>query len=534
MRKSRFAAFVCTITIAISCVTGCGDFNFTEDDQYANDVAFISMEEEPSLDYEVPKSIPHILVDQLGYLPEGSKQVIFYGEELPTSFQIVDADSDITVYFGSLDNQSFDEERNTNVACGDFGDFTTEGEYYIRADKLGVSYHFEIRNGIYDDIFTQSCKTYYYNRCGITLTETLAGEYAHNACHTGNSVLREDMNVNLDVTGGWHQDESGSKNVESASKTLATMLLAYEIFPDAFSDNIGIPESDNQVPDILDEARYEVDWLWKMQNPETGEVYSAVSVSDKESEGKNITSYVEMSTPESCRAFAFVMAKFGYLYQNFDKEYATSCLQAADRAWKYAELNDENADSVILDDKAKAAQRFAAAAEIYRASGLEEYRKFVEEYLKQSNPQNAFDNEMEFYGAVTYINTKQPVDTEICGAIIKPILKKAEDISAKARESKFLVPGNVEQSDNAELLNQMIYMTLVDYIISNHEYDTIIENYLHYFLGRNHQSITYMDNVGSHSYKDIHGSLGLMKQFDSDSKLIFMLSKVITGYQIKG
>ena len=105
-------------------------------------------------------------------------------------------------------------------------------------------------------------------------------------------------------------------------------------------------------------------------------------------------------------------------------------------------------------------------------------------------------------------------------------MKKAEKISEESRKSPFLVPSDKNQDNNDELLDKMITLTLVDYIITNHEYDTVIENYLHYFLGRNSMSVTYLDNVGTYSYSQIHSSLGLMKQFSEASKLIFMLSKI--------
>ena len=73
----------------------------------------------------------------------------------------------------------------------------------------------------------------------------------------------------------------------------------------------------------------------------------------------------------------------------------------------------------------------------------------------------------------------------------------------------------------------MMYLTMIDHVITNHEYETIIENHLHYFMGRNAKAISYIDNVGERNYKEIDESLGIMKQFEADSKLIFMLSEIV-------
>ena len=106
---------------------------------------------------------------------------------------------------------------------------------------------------------------------------------------------------------------------------------------------------------------------------------------------------------------------------------------------------------------------------------------------------------------------------------------RLEDISELSRNSLFQVPTDLEQTNNSKLLKSMTIMTLVDHIIPNAEYDTIIENYLHYFLGKNVLAISYVDNAGTYSYKDVHEALGLMKQFNENARFIFLLSRIISN-----
>lgn len=480
---------------------------------------FVSMEDEAVLEYMVPKSIPHILVDQLGYLPGHTKQVFFFGNTIPETFTICSKETGSVEYIGTTELRGMSEVYGCNVALGDFTDFDLEGEYYIYADYLGESFCFRIEEGLYDGIFDAAQKSYYYNRCGITITD----QYGHNACHTANSVFREDMTQLVDVTGGWHQDASGSKNIEESAYATAVMLLAYEFYPDAFSDSVGIPESGNEIPDILDEIKYETDWLNKMQDAKTGAVYSALTIVSKD---KSEISYLEKPSIDSTYAFAFVMAKMSYIYQRFDREYATNCLQAADRAWKYSVLNEDK-DSI-------AEWKIAAACEIYRASGLKECRSYIEDYFK--NPQEAVSDDAAtpiFFGEITYLSTTQKVDNEVCNVMISQILKKAEEISQEARSSSFLVPCDEGQTNNSQLLDRMVTQTIVDYVITNHEYDNVIENYLHYFLGRNPISLSYIDGTGTNNYQEISSSMGIMKQFDNNAKLIFLLSKVVDSKDIQ-
>lgn len=510
---------VITVLLGIIICAGCSRPPLNEQEvQEENIVGFTSMEEEPELSYEVPVSTPGILIDQLGYMTQSSKIAVFQGEEMPEEFRVVNIQTKETVFTGFLEEKEFTGNLNEYNKYGDFSALTIPGSYYIEAPVLGRSYSFVIDDDIYDQILQEACKEYYYNRCGMTLTEEYAGGRAHNACHTGKAVLREDVSVSLDVSGGWHQDEKGQKDVVSAAKAMSVMMLSYELHDKSFGDNAGIPESGNEIPDILDEVRYETEWLLKMQDQKTGAVYSGLTVDlvNSTNPGRTVEIYVEPATSDAGRAFAMAIARFGYLYQDYDGEYAGICLKAAERAYKYAEKNEDEKNEL----------EFAAAAELYRATGKSSYRKAANDFLNTKDLTRE-KNEITLLGCVTYISTKRSVNISLCEKIMKMLMEQAEEISGAAETSSYLAAGNKEQDNNNLLLFDMMYLTVVNHIISNKEYGTVIENHLHYFLGRNEKAICYIDNAGENSYAAIDGSLGIMKQFDANSKLIFMLSEIM-------
>ena len=162
----------------------------------------------------------------------------------------------------------------------------------------------------------------------------LAGEAARNACHSGEAQLRSEADTKLDVSGGWHEDEMSSRDVLTGCRTVNYLLLAYELYPEVFDDSVGIPESGNEIPDVLDEVRYEIDWLLKMQDAKSGAVYSAVNSVDNKTAGYLL--YVDDINMNATIQFAATLSRFSYLYQNYDRAFATQCLQAADRAYRYA------------------------------------------------------------------------------------------------------------------------------------------------------------------------------------------------------
>ena len=520
MTRHRIKSVVAACLILILVLNGCGAPPLTEDVK-EEEPGITSMEEEPDLAYEVPVSLPNILVNQLGYITNGTKMAVFRGGEVSADFYVIKADTGETAFTGTLEKGN-SGKTDDQLYYGDFSALIQPGTYYLETPILGRSYPFQVADDLYAQVFREACRQYYYNRCGMSLTSEFAGERAHNACHTGNAVLREDISVSLNVSGGWHQDEMGSKDVVKASENIGVMLLAYELYGGAFGDNMGIPESGNDIPDILDEIRYEIEWLLKMQDPASGAVYSGVTVYEQGT-GKGSVSYVEPADMEAAKAFAAVLAKFSYLYRNYENSFATDCLKASDRAWKYVELNEEKE----LEEADP--WKFAAATELYRASGLAACHRFVTEYLSQIDSGGELD-EVTFWGYVTYISTKQRVNLDLCERITKELMQKAEEISERAGSSGYLVEEGEGNEHNLKLLQNMMYLTMVDYMIANHEYDIVIENHFHYLMGRNEQAVCYVDNEVQNSYKQIDEAMGIMKQFGADSKLIFMLSEIVGGH----
>ncbi len=510
-RIKKTAAFLLSLCL-MGCAVGKGE------GAQGSENTFTSMEAEPDLSYEVPVGSPNIFVNQLGYISESTKVAVFCADELPGTFRVIRKDTGESVFTGYLEENEYLHKTQEYTGYGDFSEVNEPGVYYIEAPVIGRSYSFTIGEDLYDEVFREACRQYYYNRCGMTLSREYAGEMAHNACHTGKALLREDSSVSMDVSGGWHQDETGAKVVEPAAKNIAIMLLAYELYGDSFTDDMGIPESENGVPDLLDEIRYEVEWLLKMQDPATGAVYSGVTIYEQGA-GRS-GAYVESGDLETARAFAMVLAKFSYLYQHYDTAYATECLKAADRAWKYAILNEDRKEGEASGWK------FAAAAELYRASGQQVCHRYISEYLTGKNLEGNMD-EVIFLGCVTYISTKQPVKLSLCENISKALMDKGEEISEAARDSVFMSTGNTDQEGQQELLTNMMYLTMIDHMISNHEYENMIENHLHYLMGRNEKAVSYIDQVGENNDKTIEEGVGIMKQFDADSKLIFMLSEIV-------
>ncbi len=436
----------------------------------------------PDFTYDVPVSHPNIEVDRLGYLPDEKKQAVFVGKGLSGKFELVDAKTGNAVYTGTLKESKTAGENGNKSYTGDFSSWKKTGIYYLETDVIGRSYTFSIKKDLYDGMLRSAVRQYYLSRCGMSLTDQFAGKNAHGACHMRSAYMQGEPDRQLDVQGGWHVDGQGDRDVVQGCQAADMLLMTYELNAEACSDDIGIPESGNNIPDILDEVKYETDWLLKMQDSKSGGVYSGVTVTGSSTSQMLVVGKVTMN---ATLEFAASMAKFSYVYQAFDTDYATTCLKAADRAMKCAEKYESDTDP---------AEVFMAAAELYRATGYSTYRHTVLDFLSTGETPE-LGNISVFRGCVTYLCTKQQVDVEQCNAIITALMDEATDISERSRHAEYFVsePGS---NRNEKMLELTAHLAVVNYVITNHEYQTLLEDYGHYFMGLNSSAVCYVDCDG--------------------------------------
>ncbi len=468
----------------------------------------------PTVVYDVPVSIPGTLVDQNGYRTGAEKSAVFMGEDLPDVFYVYNLDTDELEYTGQMRSVSGKSSQD-QTKIGYFTDLVEDGNYYIYTDVIGSSYSFRIKNDLYDDIYKKACKTYYLNRCGTNLSETYAGDDAHLACHTDESSLQEDPSKKIDVSGGWHLNSQADRDVVLGCKIAQNLLLAYEMNPDAQGDENDLPESGNGIPDILDEIKYEVDWLIKMQDERTGGVYGSVTTSrESEQDLMQAQTVVTPITMEATIRFATLLSDFGYQYQKFDSAFANDCLKCADRAFSLFMRNE---------DVKQSPGAFHAASQLYRATGSTSYEQVLTAWFQRDDFSDRFNEDDDvFLGGITYISTSQKVNVEVCDRIMKLLMSKASQIADASKKSSFLV----SSEDHAQLLDDMRTITITDHIIYNYEYTTIIENHAHYLMGRNPEAVNYITDDTEHTYLDTDAGTGILNQPLLNAKFIFMLSVI--------
>lgn len=326
-----------------------------------------------------------VKVNQIGYAPDDVKTVITTSKD-DERFKIVKADTEETVYIGEYDPKLiFDPNVGSNLHRGDFSDFKATGDFKIISSPSGASYEFSIGEGLYDDIYKDVVLMLYNQRCGCELDPNISGDFAHAACHMQEATVYGDSSgKTYDVSGGWHDAGDYGRYVVPGAKTIQDLFLAYEDYGYA-SDEMGIPESGNGTPDLLDEARYELEWMLKMQDEATGGVYHKVTalVFPETVLAVDETDPMVLA-PMSAAAtgdFAAVMAKASVLYADYDADFSAKCLEASKKAYGWLEANPDakgfwNPDEIVTGeypDNFVIDEKLWAATELYIATGEQTY-----------------------------------------------------------------------------------------------------------------------------------------------------------------
>ncbi len=216
------------------------------------------------------------------------------------------------------------------------------------------------------------------------------------------------------------------------------LLIAYEWYPELFADSDG-----DRTPDTL---KLMSGWI--------------------ERNAKN--------RPQDGDYLVAVLAKFSYLYQNYDRKYANQCLQLASNI--HSQITDyKNADS------------FYALTELYRASGLGEYGKQI---LEQFDFFKAGDSYLEqsgyLYGTMTYLSTRQQIDVNLCSILMDNMMGRAEEIAEV--HGDFLHPVFPKNNGVQELTRKAFELACANYVMNNYQYDHVQEEFFHYLQGRNKDS----------------------------------------------
>ncbi|QSB14629.1 glycoside hydrolase family 9 protein [Natronosporangium hydrolyticum] len=537
---------------------------------------------------------PRVRVNQVGYLPQGPKNATLVTDaEESLAWQLLDADG-AEVATGATAPAGFDPSAGLDVHTIDFSEVKVSGTGFQLAADGEVSYPFDITETLYDDLRRDSLGIYYTQRSGIEITPIEADgelhkeDYVRPAGHVseygGADTNQGDLAVpclpnegavdhqgssqlggyahygpdgwdcpqgyTLDVTGGWYDAGDHGKYVVNSGISVYQLLATYErtrhagvVADGALGDStLIIPERGNDVPDILDEVRWNLDWMLAMQVPDGtemgigGETIDAGGLAhhklhDIAWTGMNMLPhedpmprYLHRPSTAATLNLAAAAAQGARLYDDYDPAYAEDLLAAARRAWDAAQAHpeiyapntndlDPNPGGGPYDDSNLGDEFYWAAAQLYLTTGEEEFATAVLDspYHVGGANEDIFDPAgfgWQWTAPAGRLDLAT-VPNNLPGRadVIDSVIEAADDYLATQAEQPFGQPYGVEFYDWGsahQVINNAVAIATAYDLTGDPAYlDGGLEA-IDYILGRNAINNSYVKGYGTHYSQNMH------------------------------
>ncbi|MFM6976723.1 MAG: glycoside hydrolase family 9 protein [Sphingobacteriaceae bacterium] len=490
------------------------------------------------------KLINHsVKVNQVGYFTNGPKYA-YIGNYLgdagvmdcnPSGFEIKNAQTGLTVFSGYPEIRGNDLNLSgEKVYQCNFSGFNIPGKYYVYVPGIGRSYDFKINDQVMDSVYYHTARSLFYQRCGVALNSPYADpRWSHAACHLNdgvshtswsNSLLYNSESINTSYTMplGWHDAGDYGKYTMTGTTALYYLFTIYQLYPEKFADNeLNIPESGNDVPDILDEAKHEILWLLNMQATDGGVFERVTTLAWPTSMPENdlATRYISEKTTHTTGQFAAIMAMAYRNFLPFWPDLAKNCLEKSKLAMNFlnTHLNVIPANGYnpgitgmgggdYPDPEGDDDERAWAAAELYKSTGDINYRNLFDTYWTKHQAMwgwNPFQHH-QVNASIAYATTSFPVDQTKVNKIKTDCINNAELELIPRTDNNFYfsacrtdVIGYIGWGAYGQSSKYSWDFIMAYYFSGNEKYKKYATLNLDVQLGNNPQNKTYITGIGS-------------------------------------
>jgi endoglucanase len=493
---------------------------------------------------------PFIVVDDFGYRPGAAKFAVIRDPqtgfdaaeafEPGASYALVDAISGEHVFTGALvpwNGGAEDPSSGDRAYWFDFSSVATPSSYYVLDTEKGVrSPVFVVSPDVYRTVLRHALRTFFYQRAGAVKDAVHAGAgWADTASHLGPGQdlqarlfsAPEDASTERDLSGGWYDAGDFNKYTNWTADYVIDLFRAYRERPELWGDDLGIPESGNGVPDIVDEAKWGLDWLVKMQN-EDGSLLSIVGLASGSppSAATGPSRYGSPSTSATlsgASAFAFgatVLKGLGGELATYGADLETR----AQRAWTFADQNPSivfrNNDAASgstglgagqqeVDDAGRLSKKLQAACHLFELTAAAEYRT----YFDQNYTQTGFITTGYTYGWEEFLTESLLHYTTLPGATASVAADILETYAAgvlggdnlpahRGALDPYRAPLQTYTwgSNATKARVGLVAHSFVKYGVPGAPEDEVLaaaESYLHYLHGVNPLGLVYLTNMGA-------------------------------------
>lgn len=472
-----------------------------------------------------------IRLNQVGFYPNGPKVAVVVDASAGPFYVITPGGVD-TVYAGTLGDASTWPASGEMVRQADFSPLREEGTYVLAVPGVGRSAAFEVKPGVHADVARKALHAYYFMRASTPLPELHAGAWARPAGHPDDSVLVHGSAASMGrpegtviaSPGGWYDAGDYNKYVVNSGISTYTLLALYEHYPEESAElAVNIPETGDSVPDVLDEALWNIRWMLTMQDPADGGVYHKLTHAGFQGmvmpHEATAPRYVVQKSTSAALDFAAVAAQAARLYGTYPGAYpglSDTLRTAALQAWRWARAHPEVAydqraingsfdpdvtTGTYGDDRFE--DEFAwAAAELYATTGADSFLT-VASPLELTPTVPGWGN-VGLLGWLTLLHHREQAGAAVDTAVLRQrYLSWAEELAARRRDAPYGIVmggdvGDFVWGSSAVAANQGMALLEAYRLTQDSTFlDAALSN-LDYLLGRNATGYSFVTGVGDH------------------------------------
>ena len=454
----------------------------------------------------------NIRLNQIGYHPKSNKQFIL-ADTTATQFQLLNYQQE-TVYTGRVKSNGNWGPSGEAVYMGDFSSFEVPGTYQIIVNER-TSYPFEIKANLYQEAWHASIKSYYFQRASLPIEKEFDSLFYRAAGHPDMRCFYHPSSGKtsgfLASPGGWYDAGDYGKYVVNGALSTGQMLLLYALYPQAVADQtLHIPESGNGVNDLLDELKYELDWLLTMQD-EDGGVFHKLTAKNFSGfispEAYDLDRYVIGKGTAASLDFAAVIAESARLLAPTHELWSQIALGAAEKAWKWAQLNPQRAFS--NPDDVKTGEYgdtqfdddfYWAAAELYLATQEAMYLNYLQSDKEtyQHQPTNSWKFFTRNVAFASLLIHQDLIDPKLYETLKKEHLLLSDSLLEVINHHPYRIALNTfEWGSNSDILNQALLLCLAHQLTAEEKYLIGAEQITDYVFGKNATGYSFLTGFGS-------------------------------------
>ena len=506
-----------------------------------------------SLKSGVNGPIPVIIVDQFGYPEKAAKIAVIRDPQVGydslahftpgSSYAVVEQSTRKIVKQGppiAWNGGVTDEVSGDRVWWFDFSDIAIPGTYAIVDIERGLrSPDFRIDDNVYRDVLKHALRAYFYQRAGFKKTAQAAGpDWADAASHMGpwqdpqtrpwkskDQWLKSDADAK-DLHGGWFDAGDYNKYTSWAARNIIVLLRAYDENPAAFGDDSRIAELGNGIPDILDEVKWALDWLMRMQNADGSLLcVQGLSQGSPPSSASGPSYYGPPTTAATlmgAAAFAYAAKIYSARPEANLSGYGSDLAARAKRAWDWAAANPSifyyNNDETKqpgsgelasgqqeMTSEQRMAAKFEAAVYLYELTGDKNYSGFIElnytSIVPSWGPTQWDTDKQEALLYYTRLpNISPQVKNDILAKFVTGVTNNVYQLPMViAAKDPYRSPiKDYTWGSNASKVQQArLYQLLASYGTGVHpdKVNAVAMDYLHYIHGVNPLGLVYLTNM---------------------------------------